>query len=270
MLTKFQARVVRIMAANRTETSYFAGGAVLNERTVRLSDDLDVFTDTDEIIPDIAALDMKALQEAGFDVTINLEIHGCTEATVRDGERETVVQWMSESRMRFFPLQPDPLWGMRLHKSDLAVNKVLAASTRRQARDVLDLALIGQNYCPLGPLFLAAAVKIDALSPMALMDNARQRTVSAPNFELDSLCRRSGIKNWNASAVKGSVLGGLDMAEEFLFGLPDAMLGGLPANESGIPVDQALAMTSLRLLTDGGGRFPEFPDSAPDFIDDPQ
>jgi len=83
MLTELQSRVARTMAVNRSEESYFAGGAVLNEHTVRLSDDLDVFTDADGIIPDVVDLDVSALRRDGLKVTVDLEIHGCpVEATV--------------------------------------------------------------------------------------------------------------------------------------------------------------------------------------------
>jgi len=56
MLTEIQSRVARIMDRNRTEEHCFAGGPVLNGNTARLSDDLDVFTDSDDMIPDIVDL----------------------------------------------------------------------------------------------------------------------------------------------------------------------------------------------------------------------
>ncbi len=263
MLTELQSRVARTMAVNRSEESYFAGGAVLNEHTVRLSDDLDVFTDVDGIIPDVVDLDLGALRRDGLKVTVDLEIHGRTEVMVREGANETRVRWMSETRMRFFPLQVDPLWGLRLHMSDLAVNKVLAASTRRQTRDVLDLALIRRNFCPLGPLFLGASIKIGSLSPLALLDNARQRAVSVSNIEMGVM--RGLPENWNAATVKRFVLECLDMAEEFLLGVPEEILRGLPVNAEGVPVQRVEAMADLRKLNDGGGRFPDFADAVSAF-----
>lgn len=264
MLTALQARVAKILAANRTEQSYFAGGAVLNQHASRVSDDLDVFADTDETIPSIVRQDVNSLREAGLEVSIDLEIYGCVDVTVRDAGLETQVQWMSESRMRFFPLQADPDWGLRLHHSDLAVNKVLAASTRRKVRDMLDLALIRSSYCPLGPLFLAAAIKLGSLSPQALLDQARQRVVSAPNVEIEAV--RGLPADWTAAKVKSLVLDALDEAETFLQNVPDVMLSGLPVDERGVPVDRLEQMADIRLLADGGGRFPDFPEATPDFI----
>jgi len=259
MLSDIQSRAARVMAKNRSEHSYFAGGAVLNKDTSRQSDDLDIFMDNDEIIPDIVQRDIKALRLAGFKVTIDLEIYGCTDASVRDGDQVTQVQWMSESRMRFFPLVPDPDWGLRLHMSDLAVNKVLAASTRRKARDVLDLALIAENYCTLGPLFLAGSEKIGSFSPAALLDSARQRVVSGDRFDLETL--RGIPPGWDGAEIKTRALAALDRAEDLLKDVPDKMIGGLPVDASGTPVDQVEKVSCVRQLLDGGGLFPDFPEA---------
>lgn len=42
-LTDLQKHVMRCLAANRSETSYVAGGVVLNREWPRRSDDIDVF-----------------------------------------------------------------------------------------------------------------------------------------------------------------------------------------------------------------------------------
>ncbi len=265
MLTAIQSRAARIMAANRSEESYFAGGAVLNEHTERVSDDLDVFHDTEEAMDDICRKDMQALEAAGLDVIVVIDVWGCIEARVRDeARRETVVQWMPESRMRFFPLVADPLWGVRLHRSDLAVNKAIAASSRRRTRDAADLVLISRHYCPLGPLFLAASLKLD-LSPIVLVDMARQRMAGASNEELGEL--RTVIGGQNAGEIKSAGFAALDSAETFLRGLPDRMVGGLPVKADGAPTDRVEDMAFLRPVTDGGGRFPDFPETPPEFSD---
>jgi hypothetical protein len=46
-LTQLQRRIMTVLASNRTRTSYVAGGLVLNRNWSRLSDDIDVFHDTD-------------------------------------------------------------------------------------------------------------------------------------------------------------------------------------------------------------------------------
>ena len=171
---------------------------------------------------------------------------------------------MSETtRMRFFPLVPDLLWGLRLHRSDLAANKVIASSFRGKPRDIVDPALIRRDFCPLGLLFLAAAVKIEVKSPMALLDMARHCAVSVSLAAITGTYGQSG--NWDASTVKASTLAELDEAEAFLTHLPDAMLGGLPVNADGVPTADVKDMASLRPVADEGGCFPDFPDASPDF-----
>lgn len=209
-------------------------------------------------------MDLQALEKGGLDVFVDLDVRGCVEARVRDeNRRETIIQWMSETRMRFFPLVPDPLWGLRLHRPDLAANKVIAASFRGKPRDIVDQALIRRDSCPLGPLFLAAAVKIEIKSPMALVDMARHHAVSVTLAAIMGTYGLSG--NWDASTVKASVLEELGKAEAFLAHLPDAMLGGLPVDADGVPTADVKDMASLRPVADGGGRFPDFPDAPPGF-----
>lgn len=65
-LTPIHKRVRAVIAANRSETSYMAGGAVLNEDWFRLSDDLDIFHDTDEEIVASARKDIAAFESAGL------------------------------------------------------------------------------------------------------------------------------------------------------------------------------------------------------------
>jgi hypothetical protein len=57
---------------------------------------------------------------------------------------------MSDTRIRFFRLVKDKQWGLQLHQADLAINKVLAASSRRKARDFADIVAIssaGRGAC---------------------------------------------------------------------------------------------------------------------------
>ncbi|HEY1942238.1 MAG TPA: hypothetical protein VGH40_08955 [Roseiarcus sp.] len=90
--TQLQRRIMTVLASNRTPTSYVAGGLVLNRNWSRLSDDIDVFHDTDEEIVDAARRDIDALRQAGFSTRIDVEIYGVVEATVSDHGAETVIQ----------------------------------------------------------------------------------------------------------------------------------------------------------------------------------
>jgi hypothetical protein len=156
-LTQLQSDILRCLAKNRSETSYLAGGLMLNKSWQRRSDDIDIFHDTDEEVTGAAKADLAVLEAAGYKTSIDFIIYGCVDATISDGKSETIIQWFAETKRRFFPLVKDEEWGARLHQADLAVNKVLAASGRSKARDIADLVSIARNYCPPGPLVLAAA-----------------------------------------------------------------------------------------------------------------
>ena len=99
-----------------------------------------------------------------------MRVYGTWEATVSDDSSSTVIQWMSDTRIRFFPLVKDEQWRLRLHQADLAVNKVLAASSRRKARDFADITAIAANMCPIGPLVMAASGKPPAYSPQKIIE----------------------------------------------------------------------------------------------------
>src|SRR5947209_8115274 len=199
-LTQLQSDVLRCLAKNRSETSYFAGGLVLNRNWERRSDDIDVFHDTDEEVTEAAKTDLATLEAAGYRTHKDIFIYGCAEATISNGQSETIIQWMSETKRRFFPLVRDEEWGARLHQADLAVNKVLAASARSKARDIADLIAIAQNYCPLGPLIVAAAGKPPNFSPRRTIDEIRRHALSIPAE--DYLAVKGLPANWSAEFIR--------------------------------------------------------------------
>ncbi len=84
-LTQLQSDVLRCLAKNRSETSYLAGGLMLNKSWQRGSDDIDIFHDTDEEVTGAANADLAVLEAAGFKVHRDFIIYGCVDATVSDG-----------------------------------------------------------------------------------------------------------------------------------------------------------------------------------------
>jgi hypothetical protein len=131
-LTQPQSDILRTLAKNRSETSYLAGGLMLNKDRQGRSDHIDIFHDSDEEVTEAAKADLAEL-DAG----------------------------------------PPP-------SRRSAVNKVLAASGRSEARDIADLVAIGRNYCPLGPLIFAAAGKPPNFSPRRTIDEIRRHALSIP------------------------------------------------------------------------------------------
>lgn len=100
-LSDLQKRIMRRLAANRSQTSYLAGGLVLNRDWARRSDDIDIFHDADEEVSRTAGKDIADLQADGFHVHVDVKAFGTFEATVSDNTSSTVIQWMSDTRIRF-------------------------------------------------------------------------------------------------------------------------------------------------------------------------
>src|SRR6266851_2689963 len=97
-LTDLQKKVLRLLAANRSERSYLAGGLLLNRNWPRCSDDIDIFHDSDEEVAASAQKDMDVLSAAGFRVQTDVMTYGCVDATVSEGAAATVIQWSGETK----------------------------------------------------------------------------------------------------------------------------------------------------------------------------
>jgi len=236
-LTQLQSDILRSLAKNRSETSYLAGGLMLNKNWQRRSDDIDIFHDTDEEVTGAAQADLAILDAAGYKTHKDVLIYGCVDATVSDGKSETIIQWFSETKRRFFPLVKDEEWGARLHQADLAVNKILAASGRSKARDIADLVAIARNYCPLGPLVLAAAGKPPNFSPRRTIDEIRRHALSIPAEEYLSVKGLSA--DWFPEFIRDEVVRQLELADKYIMTASPDLLGVLAVNKDGVPIELA-------------------------------
>jgi len=250
-LTELQQRIMRRLARNRSESSYLAGGVILNLDWPRRSDDIDIFHDTDEAVASAAEKDIADLEAEGLRVSIDAKAYGLFEATVSDASSATVIQWMGETKLRFFPLVKDAQWGLRLHQADLAVNKILAASSRRKARDFADLAAIAAYMCPLGPLIMAAAGKPPSYSPQKMIELMRWHAQSIPDDEYTAV---KGLPaEWTPDFMRAEITRQMELAEPYVMRAPVALVGLLAVNEAGIPIEvsaETIKSAVLRKATD--------------------
>jgi hypothetical protein len=234
-LTQLQSAILRCLAKNRSETSYLAGGLMLNKNWPRRSDDIDIFHDSDEEVVGAANTDLAVLEAAGYKTHRDFVVYGCVDATISDGNSSTIIQWFAETKLRFFPLVRDDEWGARLHQADLAVNKVLAASGRSKARDIADLVAIGRNYCPLGPLVLAASGKPPNFSPRRTIDEVRRHALSIPAEEFAAV---KGLPaDWTAEFIRDESIRLLDAADKYIMSSPTALLGVLAVDKNRVPIE---------------------------------
>lgn len=262
-LSELQKTILQCLAKNRSESSYVAGGLVLNKDWPRRSDDIDIFHDADEQVTEAARVDIATLQAAGLKVHRDFIIYGCVDATVSDEKDSTIIQWFAETKQRFFPLVRDAEWGARLHLADLAVNKVLAVSGRSKARDVADLVSIGRQYCPIGPLVLAAAGKPPNFSPQRIIDEMRRhaRSIAAEEF----VAVKGLPVSWTAIFIREEALRLIDEAERYVMVVAPDLVGLLAVDsKGGVPTEVRDARRPdviLRKATDE----PEVMPMPPDF-----
>jgi len=234
-LTQLQSDILRCLARNRSEKSYLAGGLMLNRNWKRRSDDIDIFHDSDEEVTGAANADLATLDAAGFKTQKDFVVYGAVDATVSDGHSSTIIQWFAETKRRFFPLVRDEEWGARLHQADLAVNKVLAAAGRSKARDIADLVAIGRDYCPLGPLVLAAAGKPPNFSPKRTIDEIRRHILSIPAEEFAAV---KGLPaDWTAAFIRDEALKLIDQAERYILEASPDLLGVLTVDKQSTPIE---------------------------------
>jgi len=189
-LTSFQRTVCRLLAEQRIASgeSYVAGGVALGEATLstRVSQDIDLFHDSEEAVHACWEADRDVLRDDGFDLAMVRERPSFVEAVVERGGERVLVQWAADSAFRFFPLVEHPDFGLVLHPFDLATNKVLALVGRVEVRDFIDIIAAHERIQPLGYLAWAACGKDPGFSPASILDHA-SRTARYSNEEVDAL-----------------------------------------------------------------------------------
>lgn len=260
-LDTFQRDVLAVLSRRRTPSSPVAGGAVLQLHGYRASEDLDVFNAPDIDVAATAAQDMADLRAAGFEVSPTIRYEGFAEAVVaRPGAGTTKVQWVQYSGYNFYQPVPDPEFGWRLHFADLAVNKVLAAASRRQPRDLVDLYLVHTFIMPLWHAIWAAPGKDAEMTPQKAIERVRYHSQYAPG-EL-----QNSVFAANEAALPGmisDVRTALDEAEKIVDRLPPGTVGKILADGAGrsIRSPDAIGQTGLQTVSAApGGTWPSGPD----------
>ena len=172
MLTKFQSELMPLLAAIRSEESYFAGGTALNFSLPRRSSDFDIFHDEIALCEKSFVTDIDYLRQHGFQVKIlrSPDKHGIGEAEIRKGTESTNIQWTIDSAYRFFPVIKDDTFVFRLSYHDLATNKLLALAGRAEIRDYYDVCEMIRAGKPVVAYVWAACGKDPGYTPNSLLE----------------------------------------------------------------------------------------------------
>jgi hypothetical protein len=176
-ISKFQSDVLQLLAAQRSPDSYITGGIAINRQGPRFSDDIDIFHDSIARQESAVAADEAALAAAGYAIAWPPNQRtGKREATVAKSGEQMQLEWVTDSAFRFFPTQPDALFGYVLHPADLATNKAAAAADRRVPRDIVDLVTIHESILPLGAVVAAAVGKFIGTTPEEMLAEITRRS----------------------------------------------------------------------------------------------
>ena len=102
----FEREVLRLLAASRQPDSFVGGGTVLHQLpdSPRTSKDVDYFHDAIESLSASAQRDVATLRAAGYEVELERLQDTFQRAVVRQGGRQTKVEWVFDSAFRFFPV----------------------------------------------------------------------------------------------------------------------------------------------------------------------
>ena len=233
-LTPFQIDVMSVIAKNRRPESHLAGGAVLNrdDKSIRYSDDFDIFQDPEASVSTIAEFDAESLRNAGYEFRWLVKAADRSKGEASAGGQTVRLDWVIDSDFRFFPVQPDPLFGYCLHRADLATNKVMAMAERVAARDYLDVLHLVSNYLSLGALVWAASGKDGGLTPDMILSGMKRHSRYQPS---DFLTERL-TSPVDLVAMKIQWLAAVDQAAALFDNLPDEDVGCLYLDADEQPV----------------------------------
>lgn len=224
-LTEFQRDVAVLLAAHRTPDSHLAGGAALHlqPQSLRYSNDLDYFHDSETRVASAFTTDRLTLEAAGCRVDVQLNQPGFIRALVARGGEATKVEWAHDTAWRFMPAQREPTAGYVLHPVDLAVNKLLALVGRDEPRDFLDILYVHEEVLALGAVCWAAAGKDPGFTPTLLLDLLRRRG----RYHAEDFARLRLREAPDLHALKRNWLSALDGAQAFVASRPPLELGCL-------------------------------------------
>jgi hypothetical protein len=83
----------------------------LNREGPRFSRDVDIFQDSEQRLETAVEADAQALAQAGFNLSWKKIKSGKRDAEVEGLGDRMPLEWSTDSAFRFFPAQPDELFG---------------------------------------------------------------------------------------------------------------------------------------------------------------
>ena len=251
-----QRRVAALLKPNRSRQTFVRGSSVFNTGFPRRSEDMDVYAHVP--IGDVAARDAATLRGAGLTVELDDRFYGFSvEAVVSDGRDASRVEWNEADRERFLPVMEDETFGWILHRADLAVQKLIAAASRRKPRDAVDVLLIDRLHAPLAIFAIAAPAKLGSVSPTRVLDRVLEIANGHPMADYEALDLDRDDMPFAIGDVKLALADRLDAARRLVVeGCPTAVAGRLYLDpETGavaVPLPESIGGLEARALSERG------------------
>ncbi len=182
-ITVFQKQVLALLKSNRSPDSYVAGGLAIQRGadSLRYSEDIDFFHDTDKAVSDAYQSDRAALLAAGYSFESQITQPSYYRATISKSTGHLKLEWVRDTAFRFFPVIEDQTLGYRLHDIDLAINKCLALANRSVVRDALDIIELDRKVISLPALVSAACGKDPGFTPDLMLEMMQRHMIFTPD-----------------------------------------------------------------------------------------
>ncbi len=128
---------------------------------------------------------------------------------------------MVDSDYRFFPALKDDQFGYVLHVVDIAITKVMAAASRREPRDVVDLLTLHDRVLSLGAPVWAAVESAPGYTPEGLIGEIRRNA----RYPAAALRQLAADPPTDPAAVMARLRDALDDAKTFVAAMPSDKAG---------------------------------------------
>lgn len=161
-LTELQQEIINTLKSiEEAKEFYFTGGSALAAYHLhhRLSEDMDFFTPTEDLIQLVSKKLKVELEKKGIDVNLIRSFKSFTEMIAKRGEESMKVQFALDSPYRLDKTKE--IEGMIVDSLlDIAAGKMLALFGRAAERDFVDIYfLVKEGYCDLDELIKKASEK---------------------------------------------------------------------------------------------------------------
>ena len=215
ILTNLQKKILlRFSELNDKEAFYLTGGTALSTIFLkhRRSNDLDFFTNIEELILPLSQKLEASLIKEGFKVERLRVFHSFVELSVSSDNDSTVVHFALDSPFRFEqPSGFDEIPGIKVDSLiDIATNKLLAFFGRAELRDFIDIYFLVKEHFNKIELIEKAAQKDPGFDLYWLgiaMERINDFTDDSPDLHLLARsCTMNDLKaffrNWKKDILK--------------------------------------------------------------------